>query len=376
MGLIGAELINYLQRYYNEHTNVTKDHMKADVVRAMVNELEFSQQGSLFFAPQDDYACRFSFASTGGFSNTVLGLSKLLPFDSKIPVISCCLRPTSYDLLLANTTFLKKISHSSQDLSLDKIRGSFNGTDIMRKYEGIPNTPENFGRLFRLHLEIKPAYNLSRLVAETNLIEGKKKPFVIDARMQEKIWESVRGSLHDQASLGVDFIRRDLNQRVKDQYDEILALAEAERDNVNLRGNAIEQLLTRQLNSHSMEDETFILKNGKRVLVEIKTSLTDRQSSPAFYNVDRLLADLADGNTLFYTYVLFIDLDRSTVWTELVNSFDKRLLQTMTVQNHWSARNSRGTTQVQSGFYRALTQYPQPILDKDAAREFLERLWV
>ena len=43
------------------------------------------------------------------------------------------------DLTLANTTFLHKISHSSQDLRVDNIKGSFNGHDIMREFEGVCN---------------------------------------------------------------------------------------------------------------------------------------------------------------------------------------------------------------------------------------------
>jgi len=40
---------------------------------------------------------------------------------------------------MANTTFLKKISHSSHQLRVDNVRGSFLGHDIMREYEGIEN---------------------------------------------------------------------------------------------------------------------------------------------------------------------------------------------------------------------------------------------
>jgi len=36
----------------------------------------------------------------------------------------------------SNTTFLKKISHSSHELRTDNIKGSFNGSDIMVVYEG------------------------------------------------------------------------------------------------------------------------------------------------------------------------------------------------------------------------------------------------
>ena len=55
--------------------------------------------------------------------------------------------------MLANTTFLIKLSHSSQNFTADNIKGSFNGTDIMPEYQGLSNTPENFKALFELHSE-------------------------------------------------------------------------------------------------------------------------------------------------------------------------------------------------------------------------------
>ena len=63
-------------------------------------------------------------------SNTVLSLSALQKYDDK-PFIVCIVTPDTNYMMLANSTFLKKISHSSQELRVDNIRGSFNGSDIM-----------------------------------------------------------------------------------------------------------------------------------------------------------------------------------------------------------------------------------------------------
>lgn len=39
--------------------------------------------------------------------------------------------------LYANSTLLRKISHSSQELRVDNIKDSFDGSDIIRELEGI-----------------------------------------------------------------------------------------------------------------------------------------------------------------------------------------------------------------------------------------------
>lgn len=99
------------------------------------------------------FAVRFSYSKSASdsFGNTVLSLSALEKYD-RIPFFVVLVRQASTNLiLLANTTFLKKISHSSQELSMTNIKGSFNGSDIMREYDTKTNSPENFEFLFALH---------------------------------------------------------------------------------------------------------------------------------------------------------------------------------------------------------------------------------
>ena len=96
---------------------------------------------SVFYC--DWFAVRFCKAASRNFGNTVLSLSALHRYDN-IPFLVCLVTPARNYLLLANTTFLRKISHSSQELRRDNIKGSFNGSDIMREFEGVENAPENF----------------------------------------------------------------------------------------------------------------------------------------------------------------------------------------------------------------------------------------
>lgn len=108
-----------------------------------------------------DYAIRFSKGASASFANTVLSLSNLKKVDD-IPFFGLLGYPKKNHILLANSTFLKKISHSSQELRVDNIKGSFNGSDIIRDFEGILNEPANFERLFNIHREIGFEENLHR----------------------------------------------------------------------------------------------------------------------------------------------------------------------------------------------------------------------
>jgi|GEM_PF-2108242 len=62
-----------------------------------------------------DFAIRFSSSAGRNFGNTVLSLSNLRKYDDR-PFIVCLVTPARNYCLLANSTFLKKISHSSQEL--------------------------------------------------------------------------------------------------------------------------------------------------------------------------------------------------------------------------------------------------------------------
>ena len=84
-----------------------------------------------------NFSLRFSEANTDSFSNVVLSLSALMNYDMN-PLVICVVRPTRLDFLIANSTFLKRISHSSHTFRVDNIRGSFLGHDIIENYEGVP----------------------------------------------------------------------------------------------------------------------------------------------------------------------------------------------------------------------------------------------
>ncbi|MBO67647.1 MAG: hypothetical protein CL398_04980, partial [Acidiferrobacteraceae bacterium] len=119
------------------------------------------------------FALRFSEVrgKTKGFSNVVLSLSALLEYDS-FPFVVCVIRDNGTDFLLANTTFLKKISHSSHRLRVDNIKGSFLGHDIITTYNDLQNIKSNIPQLFALHSKINLQQNIKRLVEATTSIKA------------------------------------------------------------------------------------------------------------------------------------------------------------------------------------------------------------
>ncbi len=177
----------------------------------------------------------------GRISNTVLGLSTLLKYDDK-PFFVCTISLHTNYLWITNTTFLYKITHSSQKLTINKIRGSFLGSDIIMQYEGIENRPENFEKLFAIH-EIMPVEdNIERLVENTSQIEGGGSQLDITPEIREKILKSITRTKEFLKSKEYEDLMQDLSGRVK-KVQEVIFDA-AQKKNVNKRGRVIEFLIT------------------------------------------------------------------------------------------------------------------------------------
>lgn len=97
---------------------------------------------------QDKFSLiRDSYTKTTSFSNTVLSLSNLQKYDH-IPFFVVLVSAIGTNkVFLANTTFLSKISHSSQQLSIKNIKGS----DIIKTYQNLENNAKNFEKLLAFH---------------------------------------------------------------------------------------------------------------------------------------------------------------------------------------------------------------------------------
>lgn len=99
---------------------------KAELIIYVQEKFNLTQDRSVFY--NDKFAVRFSSSQSGGFSNTIISLSSLQKYDD-LPFLVCLVTPGKNFLYLANSTFLSKVSHSSQELREDNIRGSINGSD-------------------------------------------------------------------------------------------------------------------------------------------------------------------------------------------------------------------------------------------------------
>lgn len=342
---------------------------KTEIQRAWVEWMRPEQMRSVFVT--DGFAMRFSEANAGAFSNTVLSLSALERHDAQ-PFVVAIVRPSRVDFMLANATFLKKISHSSQGLRVDNVTGSFNGSDILAEYEGIPNTPENFAVLFARHESVTWEENLERLVAATNDVVPRNARFrPTDAEIDAILAAPARFAA---AMNSVEYAEaaHDLSARMEDAKPDILAAVQI--DNVNIRGNAIERLITGEGNTHELGDEVRSLGDGELV-IDIKTKLLDRTSAPKASNVDKVLRLLAKPESVLAFFIVGVDAKRDGVFGRLLTVLDDALLESVRVQAHWAGRDSRGVTQLSGrSWHRVFAQTFEPSISEDAARRFLQDL--
>ena len=360
-----ADAIEYISDYKAKNPHADK----AAVQQAFVDWCSPMRVRSVLVSK--GFCLRFSQASGNGFSNTVLSLSALQSHDTK-PFVVALVRENDVKFFLANTTFLKKISHSSHQLRLDNIKGSFNGSDIMSEYEGIENSPNNFEILFAQHSAFTWEENLERLVEATNAIVGYDRRFRPSNEQLDVLWEAPNRAKASLVDPNFNAIENELVGQVNALAGEILNAASI--DNVNLRGNAIEQLLTRGGNAHELGDLKYNIGDGKRLVVDIKTKLIDRASAPKAYNIDKMLSFLSEPNSYFAFLIIIVNLSEQTVTARLLSIFDTALLQATGVQYHWAGRTSRGVTQLSGRFGRAGTVDYLPSIDLAESERFLKKL--
>lgn len=341
---------------------------KATLQSAWVKNFQPSKARSVFVGP--DFSLRFSEANTGSFSNTVLSLSALKQHDKR-PFVVVVSRPKTVNFFLSNSTFLKKISHSSLQLRLDNVKGSFNGTDIMAEYEGTLNVPKNFPILFAQHSAFSWEENLERLVEATNQIVARVTRFEPSENERKQILAAPKRSSDALASQEFKMVGDELISRIQSKSSEIIQAALL--DNVNLRGNSIEQMITEAGNAHELGDLVRPLDGGELV-IDIKTKLLDRASAPKAYNVDKMLRFLAQPGSVFAFFMIGVDTKQRKVSGKLLPVLEASLLETTVVQHHWAGRGSRGVTQLSGPFGDAFAPEYVPKVEESGAQAFLRHL--
>lgn len=362
---------------------------KAKLTNIIADKFSLSQDRKVYYC--NDFAIRFSKSESKNMSNTVLSLSKLRQYDNK-PFIVCIVSSKMNHLMLANTTFLKRISHSSAQLRMDNIKGSFNGSDIINSIDNIENCPINFEKLYTIHETYSFEDNLERLVKATHEIEGRVKKFNIDNNSKEIILNSVKRTIDFmQSDYSKDLIN-DLHNRIEAVKEEIVNATTI--DNVNLRGRVIEFLVTD--NGSPLKKQLLAaLDNGNPLPqfitedklgdfskkypnyyteTDIKTKLLYLNGNPKAYNIDKLLEFLAKPTSVYLIFLIGINTNGSYI-ARLCSVFDKRLIDSTNIIHHWAGRDSRGVAQFNGSTLSDIINNPQQhIIDEQLAQRFIEKL--
>lgn len=363
---------------------------KAKLTDLAVNQFNLTKDRSAYYC--NSFAVRFSQSSSGGFSNTVLSLSKLQKYDN-IPFLVCLVTETENKLFIANTTFLTKVSHSSQTLTLYNIKGSFNGSDIIKEFEGVINNRDNINKLYAIHSEIGFEGNLPRLVEATTNISPTGKRFEIGETEKENIERSVQRAIEFCSIPEFTILKNELDNKVKQYENEILIASHIE--NVNIRGRIIEYFIAgddENLKAQLVSDITeeynklpaFKTENtlGDYVRVfdnhhtetDVKTKVVLLNSNPKAYNIDKFLEFHNRSNTVFLFY--FIGIDAEKIFNNiLISVFQKDLLKSTILLRHWAGRNSRGVTQFEGSTIQKLLETPSTVIDEKIAKEFIQKLY-
>lgn len=333
---------------------------KSTVIRECQEKFGLTKDRSVFGC--NSFAVRFSYSKSSSFSNTVLSLSHLQKYDNK-PFFVVLIKPNKPNTIyLANSTFLSKISHSSKALAIDNIRGSFNGSDILKEFGRIANSPVNFARLYTVHEGLEWSDNLIRLVEASSAIQPKSQKFCPTDNEIKNIKDSIEKAKIFVSSDNFAVLNADLQHRC-DACKEAIWVA-SRIDNVNIRGRIIEAMITA-----NNDDRNAIIKALKDVetniplyetknelgdynrsfdngdtYTDIKTKVIYLDSAPKAYNVDKFLTKMAEKNSLFFFFFIGID-ENGICSTKLCSVYHKELIDNPIIQHHWAGRSTRGVVQ-------------------------------
>lgn len=350
---MNTQLTDFIEYFKSKMPKYDKEKAQKETI----NHFRMTKDRKIYYT--DCFAVRFCYSKKGTFSNTVLALSQLQKFDG-IPFLVVLIRKgEGSSLYLANSSMLKKISHSSKELRRDNIKGSFNGSDIIKQYNDIPNDADHVEELFTIHQGFTWEENVERLVEATSGIKPNKQKFNPDERQLQYINSSVERAKQFVNSDEYRSLKEDLDKRVERNLQSILDASHI--GNVNIRGRLIEYLITTE-NNAIMEDQQnieselsdFDTKNGlgdytlmspkNKIYTDIKSKLMYLNSNPKAYNVDKFLECMSEENSVFLFYFIGIN-EEGHYKSELCSVYDKKLIEATVLQHHWAGRATRGVAQ-------------------------------
>lgn len=364
-----ASLVNFLNQYSGQ---VDKRKLEA----MLASTLGLKKVGKLWVS--SSYAIRVSSSKKDSptFSNTVLGLNKLLDFDSKIPVFCVVVQPSIIRSFLMNSSFINKLSHSAQTLSVDKITGSFNGNNILREVAGLKNQPENFKELYLIHvknLREDPSAQLVRIINASKSSELKSKnpkaqPRLFSPTDLQNIKDALNRTRSFVSSPHFNTLREKLRRSAMQHAKPIVQAAKIQ--NSTMRGRVIEYLMCAPASQEkddlikALEQDNFCFLDtfcpvdhafgdhletlgDFSVAVDVKSKLSGTKSNPKAFNIEKFLEFHKSPNSVFLFFFITINQEKGIIKSpRLTPCLESNLLEGYLTQKHWSARGSRGTTQM------------------------------
>lgn len=379
-------ILNALFDVIRSHHGIDNKFLLSSIVK---EKFSLTIDRSVYYCKE--FAIRFSKSSSINFSNGVVSLSQLQKFDDRVFIV-CVVTPDFNYCLIANSTFLKRISHSSHLLRVDNIRGTFLGSDIARSFEGIENREENISRLYRIHENINFEGNLVRLVEATNNIVPTGHKYSVASQSISDIIDSPQRASKFMLSQDALTLKCELDSKVKKYYNEILLASIIE--NVNLRGRVIEYIiagedqLLREKLIESLSSNSNVLAQLKTknslgdfqkifedydTETDVKTKIMFLKSNPKAYNLDKMLEFLSNPRSVFMFYFVGISFDKSVI-TSLASMFQSQLLDATIVMRHCAGRNSRGATQFDGEAINEILRKNELDIDVEKAVAFLKTI--
>ncbi|MDE5921130.1 MAG: hypothetical protein K2G82_05905 [Paramuribaculum sp.] len=387
-----------MNRVVNEFVAMIRDNAsiatKNEMISLVCDVFDMVKDGRSLYHT-DYFAVVFCYTKNASFSNVVISLSKLEKYDGIPCFVVVVRRDLDNMVYMINSTFIDKVSHSSQSLRLDNIRGSILGSNIRKQLPeiGRVNAPDDFEELFAYHKGFTWMENLERIVERTNNIRPVKVKVALSPVEYSNVLDAPRRASLFVSSGDYDVLLDDLRRRCEDVKDAILVASHI--DNVNVRGRLIEVLIT-----SDPEERTMLLKDlsdVERMLpvydtenglgdyvrrfgnadayTDIKTKILYLDSNPKAYNVDKFLKCMGEERSVFMFFFVGID-DSGIVNTVLCSVFHDQLMKTTILQHHWAGRATRGVAQFNGKAINEILSERdfRNNIDEESSRSYLEDL--
>lgn len=371
------EIKNFIEDFVKNNNKKTAKQIKEEIEKEFGKKFNIEKNRSLWIF--SDFVIRFSSVENeknGG--NTICSFKKIIKYDY-IPCICCVIRPQKVDFFLMNLSFVKKISHSSIRLIKDKIRGSINLPDILKIYQDIPNSFNNFNKLFFIHKNQNKNNNIERIIGNTENVVSNKIKFNPTDEEKIKIIKAIYLSKEISDSEQYKNIDYQLKEEIK--YKKMSIIQCAKENNTKNRGDSIEKIITGTEIDHDICDfeKTFYYNlNEIHLGIGLKTrTLSGKNSSPCLYNIDKMLRYLSIDYNLFSLFMIRINIEEEKIDSVLISIFDQIILKKTMINPHWASKNSRGHAQLSHKNCQSIYNYDfKEKIDIDIAKEYIEKLLV